>query len=53
MTMSLSKIAVFAFALAALVSSQLAAQAGPFSRFVSTGMGAYETGVDQAKGNIR
>lgn len=51
--MSLSRIAVFSFALVALVSSQLAAHAGPFTRFVETGMGTYETGVDPAKGNIR
>ncbi|NVO13455.1 MAG: hypothetical protein HXX10_05400 [Rhodoplanes sp.] len=54
--MTLSKIALFAFALVALVGTQLAADAAPWtqsSRYVATGMGATETGVDQAKGYIR
>jgi hypothetical protein len=54
--MTLSKIALFAFALVALVGTQISASADPSthaSRYVETGMGAAETGVDQAKGYIR
>lgn len=55
--MTLSKIVFAAFALVALVASNLAAEAAPrvgeASRYVETGMGAAEHGVDQAKGYIR
>jgi hypothetical protein len=55
--MTRSKIALFALAAATLVSANGFANAAPYgdqgSHYVSSGAAAVESGVDQAKGNIR
>ncbi|MFD2183176.1 hypothetical protein [Rhodoplanes azumiensis] len=53
----MTPIKIALVAIATLVSVQSIAQAAPLhdkgSRYVETGMGTVETGIDQAKGYIR
>lgn len=54
--MTRSRIALLALAAAALVSAHGVADAAPSdqgSRYVQSGSAVVETGVDQAKGDIR
>ncbi|WP_170149680.1 hypothetical protein [Rhodoplanes roseus] len=55
--MTRSKIALLALVAATLVSGPFAANAASFgdqgSHYVASGSAVVETGIDQAKGNIR